>query len=113
MSLNSVSLCLKEAFTDLFSGVSAPANSAAAPSFSAAAYTAPAAVDGKASDDLLQLAGNPFANMLNGKSRLNGHSLKIVFRLNILSMSSVPQKIRFMAHIVSERKIFYIIPSSS
>jgi len=49
---------------DLF-GVSAPANSAAAPSFSAAAYTAPAAVDGKASDDLLQLAGNPFANMLN------------------------------------------------
>ena len=32
------------------------------------AAPAPAAYnDGKASDDLLQLAGNPFANMLNGR----------------------------------------------
>ena len=55
-------------FHVFFVGVPAPtANAAPAqvPDFSQAA--APAAVDGKASDDLLQLAGNPFANMLNGK----------------------------------------------
>jgi len=46
---------------DLF-GVPAPA--AGAPTWEAPAEAAPAGSD-KASDDLLQLAGNPFANMLN------------------------------------------------
>merc|ERR1719430_2903269 len=51
---------------DLF-GVAAPAGGAApAPSWEApATTTAPPAASDKASDDLLQLAGNPFANMLN------------------------------------------------
>ena len=46
---------------DLF-GVAAPAGGAAAP----APAAAPSA-GGAASDDLLQLSGNPFANMLNCK----------------------------------------------
>jgi len=51
---------------DLF-GVAAPAGGGApAPSWEApATTTAPPAASDKASDDLLQLAGNPFANMLN------------------------------------------------
>jgi len=49
---------------DLF-GVAAPAGGAPAPSWEAPANPAPAAGSDKASDDLLQLAGNPFANMLN------------------------------------------------
>ena len=48
---------------DLF-GVAAPAGGAPAPAWEAPANTAAAGTD-KASDDLLQLAGNPFANMLN------------------------------------------------
>jgi len=49
---------------DLF-GVPAPATAAVTAAPVAAAAPAPAYNDGKASDDLLQLAGNPFANMLN------------------------------------------------
>lgn len=51
---------------DLF-GVAAPAAPAAAPPAAApaAASVGDAAAAGKASDDLLQLSGNPFANMLN------------------------------------------------
>lgn len=49
---------------DLF-GVAAPAGGAPAPAWEAPANPAPAAGTDKASDDLLQLAGNPFANMLN------------------------------------------------
>lgn len=48
---------------DLF-GVAAPTNSSAAPDFSAAPSASDLAA-AKASDDLLQLSGNPFANMLN------------------------------------------------
>ena len=51
---------------DLF-GVAAPAGGAPAPSWETPANPAPAAGSDKASDDLLQLAGNPFANMLNGE----------------------------------------------
>ena len=47
---------------DLF-GVQAPAGGAAAPAPAAAAPSG----GGAASDDLLQLSGNPFANMLNGE----------------------------------------------
>jgi len=51
---------------DLF-GVPAPATATAAPAWEAAAPStaAPTVSSEKASDDLLQLAGNPFANMLN------------------------------------------------
>ena len=48
-------------------GVPAPAAAAVTAAPVAAAAPAPAYNDGKASDDLLQLAGNPFANMLNGR----------------------------------------------
>jgi hypothetical protein len=53
----------------LFSGVAAPTNGSGAPAASAApaAMTASDLAAAKASDDLLQLSGNPFANMLNGK----------------------------------------------
>jgi len=57
---------------DLF-GVAAPAAPAAAPPAAApAAAAVPDAAAGKASDDLLQLSGNPFANMLNAAG--NGSS---------------------------------------
>jgi len=51
---------------DLF-GVAAPTNGSGAPAASAApaAMTASDLAAAKASDDLLQLSGNPFANMLN------------------------------------------------
>ncbi len=54
-----------------FLGVSAPAATSAPPAPVSAAPAAPldfssAAASTKASDDLLQLSGNPFANMLNG-----------------------------------------------
>ena len=50
---------------DLF-GVAAPTG---APAWEAPVDSAPAPVGSdKASDDLLQLAGNPFANMLNGEN---------------------------------------------
>ena len=51
---------------DLF-GVAAPTGGA--PAWETPAEIAPAGSD-KASDDLLQLAGNPFANMLNGETTM-------------------------------------------